>query len=132
MVQYQCLCNVWRWTIFIGFAFMNLVKVDLLGNHLLNCLSFSKHFPDYFSVVLSNSHIDKILICYSVRIRICCFLFWLHGSWEATAKFSFDFIKFKFKLFLNDLWYEPETLWLFLTFTRDYFAEKKLKKNFRR
>ena len=24
--------------------------------------------------------------------------------------------KFKFKLFLNDLWYEPETLWLFLTF----------------
>ena len=33
--------------------------------------------------------------------------------------------KFKFKLFLNGLWYEPETLWLFLTFTRDYFAEKK-------
>ena len=28
-------------------------------------------------------------------------------------------------LSLNDLWYEPETLWLFLTFTRDYFAEKK-------
>ena len=36
--------------------------------------------------------------------------------------------KFKFKLFLNDLWYEPETLWLFLTFTRDYFAEKEMKK----
>ena len=35
--------------------------------------------------------------------------------------------KFKFKLFLNNLWYEPETLWLFLTFTRDYFAEKKKK-----
>ena len=36
--------------------------------------------------------------------------------------------KSKFKLFLNDLWYEPETLWLFLTFTRDYFAEKKKKR----
>ena len=37
--------------------------------------------------------------------------------------------KFKFRLFLNDLWYEPETLLLFLTFTRDYFAEKKIEKN---
>ena len=38
--------------------------------------------------------------------------------------------KFKFKLFLNGLWYEPETLWLFLTFTRDYFAgKKKIQKN---
>ena len=37
--------------------------------------------------------------------------------------------KFKFKLFLNGLWYEPETLGLFLTFTRDYFAEKKIQKN---
>ena len=36
--------------------------------------------------------------------------------------------KFKFKLFLNDLWDEPQTLWLFLTFTRDYFAEKNWKK----
>ena len=35
----------------------------------------------------------------------------------------------KFKLFLNGLWYEPETLWLFLTFTRDYFTEKKIEKN---
>ena len=31
--------------------------------------------------------------------------------------------KLEFKLFLNDLWYEPET---FLTFTRDYLAEKKI------
>ena len=31
----------------------------------------------------------------------------------------------KFKLFLNGLWYEPETLWLVLTFTTDYFVEKK-------
>ena len=36
--------------------------------------------------------------------------------------------EFKFKLFLNSLWYEPETLWLFLTFTRYYLAEKKKKK----
>ena len=36
----------------------------------------------------------------------------------------------KFKLFLNDWWYEPETLWLFLTFTRDYFAEKKKFKKY--
>ena len=36
--------------------------------------------------------------------------------------------KFKFKLFLSDLWYEPETLWLFLTFTEGFFAEKKWKK----
>ena len=34
--------------------------------------------------------------------------------------------KFKFKLFLNDLWYAPETLRLLLTFTRDYYAEKKI------
>ena len=37
--------------------------------------------------------------------------------------------KFKFKLFLNGLWYEPETLWLFLTFTRYYLAEKKIEKS---
>ena len=37
--------------------------------------------------------------------------------------------KFKLKSFLNDLWYEPETLWLSLTFTRDYFAEKRNWKN---
>ena len=37
--------------------------------------------------------------------------------------------KFKFKLFLNDLWYEPETLCLFLNFSRNYFAEKKNSKN---
>ena len=38
--------------------------------------------------------------------------------------------EFKFKLFLNSLWYEPETLWLFLTFTRYYLAEKKkIEKN---
>ena len=36
--------------------------------------------------------------------------------------------KFKFKLFLNSFWYEPETLWLFLTFSRDYFARKKIQK----
>ena len=36
--------------------------------------------------------------------------------------------KFKFILFLNDLWCEPETLWLFLTFTRDFLLKKKLKK----
>ena len=35
--------------------------------------------------------------------------------------------KFKFKLFLSDLWYEPETLWLFLTFTEGFFAEKNEK-----
>ena len=34
----------------------------------------------------------------------------------------------KIKLFLNDLWYEPKTLWLLLTFTRDYFAEQKFEK----
>ena len=41
---------------------------------------------------------------------------------------------YKLKLFLSDFWYEPENLWLFLTFTRDYSAEEKLKKvlNFRR
>ena len=33
--------------------------------------------------------------------------------------------RFKFKLFLNDSWYEPETLLLFLTFTKGYFSEKK-------
>ena len=36
--------------------------------------------------------------------------------------------KFKFKLFLSDLWYEPETLSLFLTFTEGFFAEKSEKK----
>ena len=36
--------------------------------------------------------------------------------------------KFKFKSFLNDLWFESETLWLFLTFTRDCFAEKHTEK----
>ena len=30
-------------------------------------------------------------------------------------------------LFLNGLWYEAETLRLFLTFNRDYFTEKKKK-----
>ena len=37
--------------------------------------------------------------------------------------------KFKVRLFLIILWYEPETLWLFLTFTRDYFVEIKNWKN---
>ena len=37
--------------------------------------------------------------------------------------------KFKFKLILNSLCYEPETSWLFLTFTGDYFAGKKIQKN---
>ena len=32
---------------------------------------------------------------------------------------------FKCKTFLIDLWYEPETLWLFLTFNRNYFAAKE-------
>ena len=36
--------------------------------------------------------------------------------------------KFKFELFLSGLWYEPNTLWLFLTFTRASFAGKKFKK----
>ena len=27
------------------------------------------------------------------------------------------------------MWYEPETLWPFLTFTRDYFSGKKIQKN---
>ena len=36
--------------------------------------------------------------------------------------------KFKFKLFLNDSRYEPETLLLFLTFTKGYFFEKKKSK----
>ena len=35
--------------------------------------------------------------------------------------------RFKFKLFLNDSWYEPETLLLFVTFTKGYFSEKKKK-----
>ena len=39
--------------------------------------------------------------------------------------------KFKFKLFLNELQYEPETPWLFLTLTRDQkknnFFEKNIK-----
>ena len=30
---------------------------------------------------------------------------------------------------LKNLRYEPETLWFFLTFTRDYFAEKNIDKN---
>ena len=38
--------------------------------------------------------------------------------------------KFEFKSFLNGLWYEPETLWIFLTFTRDDFAEKKYSKKY--
>ena len=38
--------------------------------------------------------------------------------------------KFKFKLFLNVLWYEPETLCLFLTFTGDYFGGKKNSKKY--
>ena len=38
--------------------------------------------------------------------------------------------KFKFKLFLNSLWYEPETLLLFLTSTRDYFTGKKNLNNY--
>ena len=31
-------------------AYMNLGKVDIVGNDLLNCLGFSKHFL-YFSIV---------------------------------------------------------------------------------
>ena len=38
--------------------------------------------------------------------------------------------KFEFKLFLNGLWYEPETVRLFLSFTRDYFAAKKSSKKY--
>ena len=33
--------------------------------------------------------------------------------------------KFKFKFFLNDLWYKPESLLLLLTFNKYYFAKKK-------
>ena len=38
--------------------------------------------------------------------------------------------KFKIKLFLNGLWYEPETLRLLLNFTRDYFPGKKNSKKY--
>ena len=53
------------------------------------------------------------------------------GEWGVI--FAHD--KFKFKSFLNGLWYELETLSLFLTFTRDYLLEinwkkeKKIQKN---
>ena len=40
----------------------------------------------------------------------------------------FAHAKFKLKLFLNRLWYEPQTLWLFPTFTSDCFTGKKNKK----
>ena len=43
------------------------------------------------------------------------------GGWGVFFAHS----KFKFKLFLNDLWYESESLWIFLTVTEDCFAEKK-------
>ena len=41
-----------------------------------------------------------------------------------TAFFCGKF-EFNFFFFLNGLWYEPETLWLFLTFIKDYFTEKQ-------
>ena len=43
------------------------------------------------------------------------------GGWGVI----FAHAKFKFKLFLNSLWYESETLWLFLIFTRNYNSGKK-------
>ena len=43
---------------------------------------------------------------------------------------TFACSKFTCKLYLNGLWYDPETYWLFLTFTRDYFAEKKKLKKY--
>ena len=46
----------------------------------------------------------------------------------SVVEFIFVRSKFKIKLFLNDLWYEPETLWLVLTFTKYYFAEKEIEK----
>ena len=39
--------------------------------------------------------------------------------------------KFKLNLFLNELCYKLETLLIFLTFTRDYFAEQKNEKNYK-
>ena len=52
---------------------------------------------------------------------------WVNGNDKGVSKQThFCPGKFKFKLFLNDLWYEPETIWLFLNFTRDYFAEKTI------
>ena len=52
----------------------------------------------------------------------------------SLVDFIFARSKFKIKLFLNDLWYKPETLWLVLTFTKYYFAEKEIEKtlNFQR
>lgn len=47
------------------------------------------------------------------------------GRWGEGGIFACG--KFKFELFMNGLCYAPETLSLSLTFTRDYFAEKKKK-----
>ena len=36
---------------------------------------------------------------------------------------------FEVKQFLNDVWYEHETKWLFLTLTNDYFPKKNIEKS---
>ena len=59
--------------------------------------------------------------------RETCSLIVLSG--ERGGGIIFARGKFEFKLFLNDLWYEHENLWLFFTFARDYFAAKKIAKN---
>ena len=38
-------------------------------------------------------------------------------------------LNLNYSYILNDLWYKPETLWILPTFTRDYFAGKKIQKN---
>ena len=60
----------------------------------------------------------------------CDFVVFSFKSIKLRGGVIFARIKFKFKLFLKDLWYEPETLCLFLFFTRNYLAEKRIQKFF--
>ena len=84
-----------------------------------------------------------ILLCFCLQIlndkmlkpnnEICLTLFSLRrggGGRGGGGGVIFGRSKFKFTLFLNGLWDQPETLWLLLTFNRGYFAEeKKIQRN---
>ena len=90
------------------------------------CLMAARGIKKVSRVVLFQFFKVKYQIC------ICCktdIFIYLHSLVLMATVLMVIFArgKFKFELFLNGFWYEPETLWLFLTFPRDYSAEKKIE-----
>ena len=87
------------------------------------CLAWCRDWPFFQGENQTKTKLTDFHICNSVSLTLSS----PGGKWGGGGVI-FVGGKFRFKLFLNDLWYEPETFWLFLTFTKDYFDGKKFQK----